>query len=64
MYRYSITGAVNAPILTASRDPFNQAWITLTTRISKIAGKLIKNESLKEISVKVTTEGNSINKSY
>uniref|UniRef100_A0A1B6DGC0 D-3-phosphoglycerate dehydrogenase n=1 Tax=Clastoptera arizonana TaxID=38151 RepID=A0A1B6DGC0_9HEMI len=59
---FAITGAVNAPILTASLDATNNSYIQLATQLSRVAAKLVQDQPLKNVSVTIQTSGPGLDK--
>lgn len=54
---FQLTGIVNAPILSASRDPANVPWIELAKNLGKIASKMLINVDYTKVQMTVQTTG-------
>lgn len=57
LFRYNLTGVVNAPILTASQNTDNIPWIELAKGLGKYAVKIAQTEDLSNVNVVVTSHG-------
>ncbi|XP_046423319.1 D-3-phosphoglycerate dehydrogenase [Neodiprion fabricii] len=58
---YSVTGIVNAPILTAALSDVNAAWINLSKKLGQLGGKFLKKGS-GSISIESQTIGSDMEK--
>lgn len=54
---YTVTGVVNAPVLSALRNPLNTPWVTLGKRLGSIAAKLASGASFQGLNVEIVTQG-------
>ncbi|KAK9501144.1 hypothetical protein O3M35_002240 [Rhynocoris fuscipes] len=54
---YSVTGVVNAPVLSALRNPSNTPWVSLGKRLGSIAAKLAADEPYKGLRIEIITQG-------
>ncbi|XP_054258492.1 hydroxypyruvate reductase-like [Macrosteles quadrilineatus] len=57
---YKITGAVNAPVLSAACVPYNNKWIELTTSLGRLLGKLLQDEDRADAKVELIRKGSAL----
>lgn len=59
---YKISGAVNAPVLSAACVPYNNKWIELTTSLGRLLGKLLRDEDRADAKVELVRRGAALEK--